>query len=68
MSLFGAFSSTSVEFFMPLFLKNGGAEVHGDIAVYRTMFITNFVGLLGIFMATWLVETRLGRRGTYAVG
>lgn len=53
--------------FMPELLKKAGHGSESDEETYMTMFFQQIAGIPGIFLATWMVETRMGRRWTQAV-
>ncbi|CAG9317870.1 yceI_1 [Blepharisma stoltei] len=53
--------------FMPIFLDKVGGKVSGDTQLYYTLIIQQSVGIPGIFLSTYLVETRLGRRWTISI-
>lgn len=53
--------------FMPELLKRAGHGSESDRVTYMTMFFQQLAGIPGIVLATWMVETRLGRRWTQSV-
>jgi putative MFS transporter len=53
--------------FMPELLKRVGHGSESDRVTYMTMFVQQIAGIPGILLATWMVETRLGRRWTLSI-
>jgi len=53
--------------FMPELLKRAGHGSESDRVTYMTMFFQQLAGIPGIVLATWMVETRLGRRWTQSL-
>ena len=53
--------------FMPELLKRSGHGSESNEETYMTMFFQQIAGIPGILLATWMVETRMGRRWTQSI-
>ncbi|KAJ3074137.1 hypothetical protein HDU98_011986 [Podochytrium sp. JEL0797] len=54
--------------FLPSFLMNGGSEPLTQDETYRNFFIQTLCGIPGSIAGTYLIETKLGRKGVMGVG
>jgi putative MFS transporter len=63
---FTAFTFNAIGTFIPEILKRSGQGSQSNESIYMTMFIQNLSSVPGVLFATYLVNTRMGRKWTQA--